>query len=197
MRDEGYTKYRCHHRQGSLPTVDTAPLCALRNGLHRAGLIGQYPDGIGYGNVSQRLTEGLLITATQTGHLSTLTAAHLCHVYRCDAPANTLWCQGPAPASSEAMTHHSIYAAHPAVQVVAHVHHGPFWAQHLFALPTTPALVPYGTPAMAAAVDTLVRHLGPQGIFLTVGHAQGIFVYAQDYPTLLALLEAHFPEFTR
>ncbi|MBX3101548.1 MAG: class II aldolase/adducin family protein [Bacteroidetes bacterium] len=191
LRDEGYTKYRCHHSPGELPDLDYTPLLQLRDALHAARLIGRYPDGIGYGNVSIRVTDGLVVTATQTGHLPRLEPAQLNHVYRCLPAQNELWCRGALPASSEAMTHYSIYATLPQVQVIAHVHHAHFWEQHLHQLPTTAADVPYGTPAMALAVEQLLR-LEATGIFLTAGHAEGVFLYAATLPELQALIGRYF-----
>lgn len=191
--DEGYTKYSCHHSQGSLPAPAYEALLALRNVLRQHDLIGRYPNGIGYGNVSQRQPEGFVITATQTGHHQVLGYHQLSWVTHCEPATNELWCTGPLQASSEGMTHDSIYRCLPEVRVVAHLHNGAYWQQHLHRLPTTPAHVAYGTPDMAEAVATLLAHPDAveAGIFLTAGHEEGIFVFGPSYADVRKVLYRH------
>ena len=48
-----------------------------RSRLYKAGLIGVYPDGIGYGNMSIRFQRSkFIITGTATGKLQKLNARH-------------------------------------------------------------------------------------------------------------------------
>ncbi len=58
MHDEkGYVQFRCDWEPAEAPAVfaPAEQLVEWRNQLHRLGLIGAYPDGIGYGNLSVRL----------------------------------------------------------------------------------------------------------------------------------------------
>ncbi|MFM7715218.1 MAG: class II aldolase/adducin family protein, partial [Microcystis sp.] len=52
MIDEGYVKYNCTWIPDcSLISSEIAELNYWRNRLYRLGLIGQYDNGIGFGNV--------------------------------------------------------------------------------------------------------------------------------------------------
>ena len=82
---DGVVKYQASHTRGDVETsLRTLPagiretaldaltlfpeLDAARTTLHDAGLIGVYPSGIGYGNVSLRLAGNLfLISGSGTG----------------------------------------------------------------------------------------------------------------------------------
>src|ERR1035437_5539616 len=60
-----------------------------RNILFNYKLIGVYPNGIGYGNISIRLNDKeFLISGTSTGHLETLTNQHYSIVTSYDFAAN-------------------------------------------------------------------------------------------------------------
>ncbi|MCE3008454.1 MAG: class II aldolase/adducin family protein [Bacteroidetes bacterium] len=195
MQEEGVIKYQCHHRPGTLPVADLLSLHELRQHFYQLGGIGYDSlHQVGYGNASVRVAQGFIITASQTGHLPALSGEHLSWVYRCAPSQNELWCQGRYPASSEAMTHHSIYETRPEVQLIAHIHHPACWQQGLHRLPTTPADVAYGTPEMATCVAALLgRHTAIPGLFLTAGHTDGVFVYAQSLEELLSYWEARYP----
>lgn len=53
--DEGYIKYQCHWtKQKSVTPEEIAALNQWRNKLYQLGLIGQYDNGIGFGNLSRR-----------------------------------------------------------------------------------------------------------------------------------------------
>ena len=60
--------------------------------VHALGLIGQDPSryqGFAYGNMSHRLSgDEFLISGTQTGGISHLTAHHYAHIDRCDIVRN-------------------------------------------------------------------------------------------------------------
>ena len=62
-RDEtGYVRFRCEWERAGPPAGPlVAALVAWRNRLRRLGLIGVYPDGVGFGNVSGRLAAGTLV----------------------------------------------------------------------------------------------------------------------------------------
>ena len=91
-------------------------------------------------------------------------------------------CTGPIAASSESMTHGTIYQTLPAVGCIIHVHHRRlFDAMLVGSDPRTAADVPYGTPAMAVAVAALVRAIsGPAGLFAMAGHDEGVVAYGPD-----------------
>jgi hypothetical protein len=204
-RDEGVIKFACDWEQAAAiaPTdlADHAPLMALmawRDRLFAWGLIGVYPDGIGFGNVSVRLGgDRFLISGTQTGHLPTTTPDHYTVVDRWDIERNWLHCRGPVRASSESLTHAAIYRQDPAIAAIVHGHHPRLWQTYQHQLPTTRAEVPYGTPAMATEMARLFSEsdLPSRRILVMAGHEDGILSFgmtlsdaAQPLAQLLAAL---------
>ena len=190
--DDGYIKYSSERRDGIVP--ESAQLEALnqaRTCLFDLGLIGVYPDGIGYGNLSIRATgDQFIITASATGGTRTLHRGQYCLVETFSPDQNHVQSTGPLPASSEAMTHGAIYAANPAVQCVVHVHCRKlfdYWLANKQL--ATPADIPYGTPAMARAVSqlALARPKLPL-LFAMAGHDDGVVAYGSDVATTHALL---------
>ena len=196
MIDEGYIKYNIHWQQGpALPAATLAPLMAMRQQLYALKLIGAYPDGIGYGNISMRHQVGtFVVSGTATGGFATSTPNHYTVVTAYDLAANSLHCQGPVKASSESLTHAALYACSPAIGAVIHVHHRQLWQALLHTVPTTPATVAYGTPAMALAMAQLYGQgpLAQQGILAMAGHEEGIITFGQDLGQAFERLMAFF-----
>ena len=188
--DEGYIKYRCHWvEKASATASDVAELICYRNALHQLNFIGEYANGIGFGNISQRASvpasassPPFWITGTQTGKLPTLTAADYALVTAFDPLQNTLSCQGLRKASSESLTHGVIYANQPGVGAIIHVHSPALWQKLLHQVPTTRLEVPYGTPEMAAEVARLFGDtpLMQQRIFAMAGHEDGIVTFGDS-----------------
>lgn len=177
--DEGVIKFNCQWIQGQPPDpVLIADLMQWRERLYQVGLIGAYPNGIGFGNISQRVgtSHQFIITGTQTGCLSTLSHNHYTLVTTFDLGKNTLTCVGEVKASSESLTHAAIYHCQPWVAGITHVHHRQLWEQLLFQVPTTRADVPYGTPQMAAEMERLFReeNLADGKILAMAGHDDGV-----------------------
>jgi len=182
MMDEGYIKYQIDWAPGPAPTENLSALIAVRNELHRLGLIGVYvEENIGYGNVSQRGEEPgqLLVSGTQTGHIAELGPEHFATVTGWDLAENRLQCQGPLKASSESLTHAAIYDCDPQIEVVLHIHHRPTWDSLLFRYPTTGKEVAYGTPEMAGEVYRLYQEgpLAELKVFAMAGHDEGVFAF--------------------
>ena len=202
-RDEGYVKFRQERIPSqALPEACWRGLEEARNLLYRAGLIGMYPDGIGYGNISwippsptPQAALQFVISGTQTGHLEHLDGRHYVRVLRSDAASNSIYCEGPLDASSESMTHAAVYQAlieagsgaeEPKADLpreplspqtcVLHVHHLAHWTRLLNLLPCTAGDVPYGTPAMAEEVGRLFKEseLKNIGVFAMGGHEEGL-----------------------
>ena len=70
--DEGYVKYVAERRDGIVPhSAQLDELNQARTALFDLGLIGVYPDGVGYGNLSFRNSGNqFVITASATGTYS-------------------------------------------------------------------------------------------------------------------------------
>lgn len=193
--DDGYIKYTSTRRDGR------APPCAALDELNRArttlfdlGLIGVYDNGVGYGNLSVRVNDGnqFVITASATGAQRQLQMEQFCLVESFSIQNNHVQSMGPLPASSESMTHGAIYAAHPGVRCVIHVHSRSLFDHLLQAgAPATPADIPYGTPAMADRVAQLVN-LQPNlpTVFVMAGHDEGVAAYGASTASTLDALRA-------
>jgi len=183
MLDEGYIKYQSYWTPGPATHVTAAlELDRWRRPLYDAQLIGEYKEhGIGYGNISMRRgSSGLfLISGTQTGNLAVTDESNYSLVTDCDIRANIVRCSGPVQASSEAMTHASIYALGDAIGAVVHAHNADLWQRHLGELPTTSPEIAYGTPDMATELDRLYRMEGlrESGVAVMAGHDDGIISF--------------------
>jgi ribulose-5-phosphate 4-epimerase/fuculose-1-phosphate aldolase len=183
MLDEGYIKYESHWTPGPATHVSAArDLDRWRRPLYEARLIGEYKEhGIGYGNLSvRRGSSGLfLISGTQTGHLPVTDESNYSLVTDCDIRGNVVRCSGPIQASSEAMTHASIYALGDAIGAVVHAHSAELWRRYMDELPTTNPEIAYGTPDMAQEIDRLYRMAGfrESGIAVLAGHEDGLISF--------------------
>ena len=180
MIDEGYTKFNIDwSRSGPLANPEIDELNAWRPALHAAGLIGHYKDlGVGYGNISVRVAPGgqFLISGTQTGNLESLGREHYALVTDYCISENRVSCTGPIQASSEALTHAMLYALEPAINAVVHVHDRNLWLRLKDRVPTTDAVVSYGTPEMALEFSRLFESTDfrDTGIAVMAGHEEGL-----------------------
>jgi L-ribulose-5-phosphate 4-epimerase len=188
-RDEGYVKFSQQRQPGPpLHPRLWQELEAARAVLYAAGLVGMYPDGIGFGNVSwipkTEASPGLpfVVSGTQTGHKPALDGSDYVLVRRADIAANTVYCSGPVDASSESLTHAAVYAAQPEARCVLHVHHAGHWERLLHRAPTTSPHVPYGTPEMAFEVARLFdqEDLARAGLFAMAGHEEGLVAFGSS-----------------
>lgn len=195
---EGVIKYSLDYHQTPLPaSIDIHPINAWRSLLFRLGLVGQHPDkyhGLGYGNISERLTtntHSFLITGTQTGHLATLNRNHFAMVESASAKHNSICSSGPCMPSSEALTHASVYSLLPSAQTVIHVHCPEIWRNTLaLELPHTGAEIPYGTLEMAETVEQLFHsgQLNNRPIFSMLGHEDGIVAFADSFSSATQII---------
>ena len=196
MIDEGYIKYRCYwDRSKAITDADITELNFWRDRLYKLGLIGEYDNGIGFGNLSVRLSKSqqLIISGTQTGEIPHLTAQHYTKVTDFDWHKNYVVCKGEIKASSETLTHAAIYVAEPTVNAVVHVHHLELWRKLLNKVPTTDPNCAYGTPEMAAEIIKICQHSdGQPKIIVMSGHSEGILTYGKDLSEASELLLDYF-----
>ena len=181
---EGVVRYCAQHEVCLLNSEEEAltfDLSTVRTVFHDMGLIGEYAEGVSYGNISRRMgIDGrFIITGTGTGASRHLGVDGFAVVDRWIAEENRVESHGPCRPSSEAMTHGAIYASRPDAGCVIHVH-SPQMFHALLAgtVPRTPKGVAYGTPAMAAAVMDVVTSMPEAGLFVTAGHEDGVFAFA-------------------
>ncbi|MFM9948205.1 MAG: class II aldolase/adducin family protein [Saprospiraceae bacterium] len=195
--DEGYLKFRAIWTQTQpLPDKEIAELNHWRSELFDRGLIGVYENGIGFGNISQRLNAGsqFIISGTATGGIPRLNGAHYAIVRQADLAGNALHCEGPVIASSESMSHAVIYREFPEINGVIHIHHLKLWQSLLHSVPTTPLSATYGTPEMAWSIVALLKATALQElrIFVMEGHEEGIFAFGETLEAAAAVILEHF-----
>jgi L-ribulose-5-phosphate 4-epimerase len=183
--EKGYIQFRCDHEPATPPAGDAAmELCRWRDRLRQAGLVGVGADGIGFGNLSLRRGDGpsFLITGTVTGAIESLSPHQLTEVLAWDLAGNHVTCRGPAVASSETLSHAAGYESDARIGAVIHVHHTATWNRLLHRAPTTDPAAEAGTPAMALAIQQLIRGRTEVGPFLIVmgGHPDGLLAAGQD-----------------
>lgn len=190
--DDGVIKYSSERVAGQVPaSAALKQLNAARSTLFELGLIGAYPNGIGYGNLSLR-EEGarFVISASATGAEHTLSLDQYCLVEAFSVERNWVRSRGALPASSESMTHGAIYLANPAVQCVIHVHSRALFDELLAqGAIHTAADIAYGTPAMAQAVMQLVQTQSALPVlFVMAGHDEGVVAYGTNVGSVTTLL---------
>jgi predicted alpha/beta-hydrolase family hydrolase len=188
-----YIKFACEHEKmpaAAFPGFDELNKC--RSKLRQLGLIGVDANGIGFGNVSLKDSpNGFHITGSGTGEVSELTPADYTKVIAYDFARNWLRCEGPAIASSESLTHASVYESEPAAGAVIHAHHARLWTTLLNHAPTTAKTVAYGTPEMAYAVQDLFKNseVKEKKIFVMGGHEEGVVTFGKTPGEALGVLE--------
>lgn len=157
---------------------------AWRQKLYSFGLIGADSTGVGYGNISMRLetTQQFIITGSGTGVLPFLDEKHYTTVVAFDVEKNSLICEGPIVASSESLTHGSLYCIDQTIRAVIHVHHHHAWKALMHRVPTTTPSVAYGTPAMAHEMSRLCKEsdLLHKKILVMGGHEGGLISLGKD-----------------
>lgn len=193
--DEGYIKFQpVWTKTEAFAESKFHDLLKYRQKCYDRQWIGAYPDGIGFGNISERIADGktFFISGSATGGIPILGPEHIAKVTAVAAEENKLWCSGPAIASSESMSHAVIYERLPWVKGVIHIHHLGLWQRLLNKVPTTPADAPYGSPEMVAGIVRLLEttDLAARKLFVMEGHEEGIFAFGEDMEEAFGVLEA-------
>lgn len=180
MIDEGYIKFKSYwEKSGPLSHVEIQDLIFWRKALYAAGLIGYYADtGIGYGNISTRtgLAGQFVISGTRTGQVANPGNEHFALVTAYDIACNSVHSTGATEASSESMTHATIYDLDPEIRAVVHVHNTALWEMLKGTSPCTDEHIAYGTPEMAQEFKRLFRDTDfpASGIAVMAGHDDGL-----------------------
>ena len=183
---EGYIKFNCIWEQREIKFQDElyAQLETARTQLYALGLVGMYPDGIGFGNISVRSNEdeSFIISGSATGGFANLKQSDYALVTKYNISENTIFCSGLTKASSESLTHAAVYKSLPEVGAVVHVHCLWLWKKLLNLYPTTSAEIEYGTPEMADAVGKLASEINKkeEKIIVMGGHQEGILVFGSN-----------------
>lgn len=203
MIDEGYIKYQCNWIKSEPINInEISELNKWRNKLYELGLIGEYENGIGFGNISIRdsQSEQFIVSGTQTGNLPVLNEQHYTTVTNFDLEQNSLTCCGPIKASSESLSHATLYQADPKVNAIIHVHNLQLWQELMYKVPTTEKNVSYGTPEMAREIirlfkqDSLVNTKNTK-ILVMSGHEEGIISFGTNLAEAANILLNKYNEF--
>lgn len=197
MIDEGYIKFNCAWKEGALPEIgNVADLLEVRNLLFQKKLVGyDAAHNVGYGNISKRISGNqFLISGTQTGHIEKLGISGYSLVESFNVDTNSVTCSGPAKASSESLTHASIYLLDKNINAVVHVHHKKLWESLLNKVPTTGKNVSYGTPEMARETGRLAQeeNLLQKKIFVMAGHEDGIISFGENMQEAMDVMMRFF-----
>jgi L-ribulose-5-phosphate 4-epimerase len=184
MNNEGYIKFNLEHSIQPIDMPDGVyqQLSFWRTRLFDLGLIGETPDGIGFGNISIKKDEGFFITGSATGSHRELKTNGYARVVDYDFKANKVVSKGLSRASSESMSHAAVYEGNGNIGAVVHVHSASIWEKYLNILPSTPAHVAFGTPEMAFAIMELlaVNSHFEKGVVIMGGHQDGIIAFGQN-----------------
>lgn len=192
--DEGYIKFQpVWIKTDPFAESSLRNLLTYRQKCYERQWIGAYPDGIGFGNISERIVDGdntFFISGSATGGIPVLGPEQIAKVTGVAAEENKLWCNGPIIASSESMSHAVIYEQLPWVKGVIHIHHLELWQRLLNKVPTTPADAPYGSPEMVAGIVRLLAttNLAEQKLFVMEGHEEGIFAFGETLEEAFGVL---------
>jgi len=183
--DEGYIKFNCNWTSSNdIPSDKVAVINVWREVMYNKGLIGMYPDGIGFGNISMRCNgKTFLISGSATGGLARLNESHYSLVTDYDLSTNSVTCVGPLKASSESLTHALIYECSAAANAVIHVHNLNLWNRLIHHVPTSSETISYGTPEMANEIKRLFDEtsLNEEKIIVMGGHREGIISFGKDF----------------
>lgn len=207
IEQEGVIKYQLSFFHKSIsPRISVATLDKWRHVLFNLALIGQDPkryNGLGFGNISNRISSSIshpfinngdlsshcaenafLISGSQTGHLAYLKPEHYSVVTHCDPLLNQLCAYGDIKPSSESLTHGALYNQIPSIGAVVHVHSPTIWnLTDQLALPAIASDITYGTPDMANAVVSIAEEISANAIepvFAMRGHVDGVVSFGPD-----------------
>jgi len=203
MGEEGYIKFNCSHDKApAFPIEKLNDLIEWRQKCYSLGLIGMYPNGIGFGNISERSSPGsknFIISGSATGGIPQLTPAHFTEVTSVEFEKNFLTCNGPIVASSESMTHAAIYESDKKINAIIHIHHKGFWDYLLNKVPTTSKDAAYGTPEMAKEVFRLfsLKKKWGKKLIAMAGHEEGIVSFGANLKEAGEALLREYKEFEK
>lgn len=190
--EEGYVKYTASHINSPAPeTPQWDTLNETRTKCFNLGLIGVYPNGIGYGNLSVRYSgDQFIISGTATGAKQILSQDDYCLVKSIDIARNSVESAGLIQASSESMTHGTVYRARNSVNCVIHIHSRKIFDGMLRDnYQSTSKNAAYGTVEIAFEIEKLVKDFErDEGQIVLTGHDEGVIVYGENIERALFLI---------
>ncbi len=205
--DEGVIKYDQSNYTfiSSIPHYEYTVIEKYRKVLNRLNLVSAYDNGFGFGNISHKKNyqqlhatqkPQFIITGSQTGHLPDLDGTHYARVLDFHIEDFSLVSNGAVQASSETMSHAAIYQQNPNIGAIIHFHNLDIWKE-LIKSDTTSInkWIEYGTYEMAMAVRECVGNK-TQGIFVMMGHEEGVIAYGPNLSTALQIVTTAYTKCT-
>ncbi|MBN1599054.1 MAG: class II aldolase/adducin family protein [Bacteroidales bacterium] len=185
MNNEGYIKFDCIWKNESIdiPAEIFHSLNSWRDKLYNLSLIGVYQNGISYGNLSIKNSDGTFyITGSATGRKRFLSYNDYALVSEWHFEKNSLICNGKTKASSESLTHAAIYEADNTIKAVIHIHSEDIWNNLLNKIPATGMDIDYGTPEMAYELKRILVNKNNvlKSIIIMGGHREGILAFGES-----------------
>ncbi|MCO6500495.1 MAG: class II aldolase/adducin family protein [Vicingus serpentipes] len=183
MADDGVIKFNCNWSEEHLSITVPHELKLWRDKMHQLKLIGEYEHvQIGYGNISIKVDEGILISGTQTGNIYPIKSSDFALITDYDMENNQVTCKGKIKASAESLTHAAVYDADKSVKAIIHVHNKELWDRLIDKMPTSDRTVPYGTAKMANEIKRLFSktNVTQEKIIIMGGHDEGIIVFGKN-----------------
>ncbi len=152
-----------------------------RDRLYEKNLIGAVDNYIGFGNISLRIdnTNQFIISGSATGLHKNLNKLSYAKVTDFDIENNFVRCVGGTKASSESLSHASIYANNSSVRGIVHTHHKKLWEALFHKKPTTSEKAMFGTAELAREIEKLVKNHGTidEKIIVLGGHEDGLLTF--------------------
>ena len=183
MIDEGVIKFNCDWTNEPIGVKVPKTLKVWRDKMHQLNLIGVYEDiNIGYGNISVKVDDGLLISGTQTGNIINIKDEDFALVTAYSMDENSVSCKGLLRASAESLTHAAVYEGDNSIGAIIHIHNKELWLKLMDKVPTSDKSVPYGTAKMASEIKRLFEetNLMTEKIMVMAGHDEGIITFGKD-----------------
>ncbi|MBS4013573.1 MAG: class II aldolase/adducin family protein [Bacteroidetes bacterium] len=186
MYNEGVIKFDflCKDKDYIIPQNVFEIINPVRNKLADENLIGQYTDGLCYGNISIRANDSneFYISASDTGKIKKAGKEHYVRIHQCSIEENFCLFSGSGLPSSETLTHYIIYRYCKEVNSVIHIHNREIWLKLIDKVPTTPKSAEYGTIDMVRAVENLFNNgsLQKSKILVMHGHEEGVVCFGES-----------------
>ncbi len=194
MTEEGVIKFDffCEDDQDVIPEKLFHEVNPVRNKLAELELIGQYPDGLSYGNISikDNNTKDFYITASDTGKIKTTGKEHYVRIVSCNTDNNFCKFRGKGLPSSETLTHFIIYELSKEVRSVIHVHNKELWDNLKGKVPSTSESAGYGTVKMVKEVSLLFGQgrVQQEKLLVMKGHEEGVVCFGGSATEAMKIL---------
>ncbi len=187
---EGVIKFNCIYNKNNVVNSEMiTDINAIRTKLFDMKMINAHNDGIGYGNISKRFGDTIIISGSGTGYKRLLSTDDYSMIYDYSIKDNTVYCKGLTEASSESLSHIAIYQKLKNINYVVHIHSLDLWNSMLNKYPTTNSKIEYGTPEMAVAIQDLLKNIHKTaGVIIMGGHTEGMLFFGEVLQDVISLI---------